>query len=288
MRTFTVAVLILVLVHIELPRVAQAINTESTLPHGSIIMMLGPCPAGFAESSALVGKFTLGTSTANGDVGTTGGSNSYTPAGTNGTAAFTPAGSNGTVSFTPAGSNTSGAYSEGAISWPAGVPTNASGAFSEGAISWPAGVPTTASVSAGTPAGTNGTVTVATTSGSLAGASSGAFSKIAGVNPGSAFTVGAETFTGSALAGHTHTMSWPAGVPTIAGGTFTQPTVSWPAGVPTIAAGSFTQPTFTGNAGTVPGETFTGQAGTVPAQAFSGTPATITPSYIKVIACVKN
>lgn len=65
-------------------------------------------------------------------------------------------------------------------------------------------------------------------------------------------TAAAQTFTGSSatssavsagtpagsngtVTGPAQVVSWPAGVPTIAAGSFTQPTVSWPAGVPTIS-----------------------------------------------------
>ncbi len=68
----------------------------------------------------------------------------------------------------------------------------------------------TSATSAGTPAGTNSTSTVATATGSKAGTSAGAFNTIGGVSPGSSFTVPAQTFTGSALATHTHTLT-PAG-----------------------------------------------------------------------------
>ncbi len=51
-------------------------------PTGGIILILsGSCPAGFAEEAGLSGKFVLGTVAANGDIGTTGGSDAITPAG---------------------------------------------------------------------------------------------------------------------------------------------------------------------------------------------------------------
>ena len=261
-----------------------------SLPSGVILPIVsGSCPAGTTENDSLAGVMLYGTTSANMDVGGTGGSNtvtpggtnstptlamnSYTPVGTNSTVSFTPAGTNATASFTPAGNN-----SAGTISWPAGVPTF-SGASD-----------TTSSVSAGTPAGTNGTATLSsvgtkmvTTSGTtfafttLAGTASAASANI---------TVPAETFTGAALAGHTHTVT-PTG------------TVAWPAGVPTVTAD-----TFSGNAGTVPGETFTGTSGTVPAQTFTGQAATLTGSvsapvfsgtpldnrsaFVKVIFCQTN
>lgn len=67
------------------------------LPAGAIILIVaGSCPAGYTEATELNGKTILGTLTANGDVGTTGGADTITPAGTN--------------------------------AWPAGVPTNSGGA----------------------------------------------------------------------------------------------------------------------------------------------------------------
>jgi len=61
----------------------QSSVTNSSLPRGAIILMQEACPAGFTELSALNGKMPLGTLVANGDVGTTGGSSSITPTGTN-------------------------------------------------------------------------------------------------------------------------------------------------------------------------------------------------------------
>ncbi len=194
----------------------------------------GTCPVGYSEVSS-TGSYVLFTSSGNGDAGTTGGSNSYTPAG-----------SNGTVSFTPAGTNSAPAFTGTPGTVPAQVFTGASD--------------TTSAVSAGTPGGTNGTATVATVTGSKAGTSAGAFSTIGGVSPGSSFTVPAETFTGSALATHTHTVT-----PTGTNGT-----------------ASFTP------AGTVAAPTFTGNSGTVSAQTFSGTPATIQPTFVKLIGCKKT
>jgi hypothetical protein len=129
-------------------------------------------------------------------------------------------------------------------------------------------------VSAGTPAGTNSAPTFT----------------------GSSTTVGAQTFTGSAVtsgagSAHTHTLSWPAGVPTNGTVSFTPAGTNgtasftpagsnaWPAGVPA----------FSGGAGTVPAQTFTGSAlgthshtltpgGTNSAPAFTGNAAVLTGS----------
>jgi hypothetical protein len=294
------------------------------IPSGMVAFLLTEtCPAGWTEQ-ALGGDYLLLTVAANGDVGSTGGSTSYTPSGTNGTASFTPAGSNGTAAFTPSGT----------IAWPGGVPaiaagtftqpviaagtftqpTIAAGTFTQPTIAWPTPVPTftgtsnqtTSSTSGGTPAGTNAaTATSGNCAATNIAAGTGSTTACKATAPN--LTVPAETFSGSSLAGHTHTLTpagtvaWPTGgssVPVasagafsegaisggafsegaISGGAFIEGAITWPAGVPA----------FSGSGGTVPGETFTGTPGTVPAEAFSGTPATIQPTYVKVIACSKN
>lgn len=75
---------------------ALQISSASGLPSGAIVMIAsGACPAGFSEDDSLAGAYLLGTSTANADVGTTGGSSSYTPAGSVSAPTFT--GTPGTV-----------------------------------------------------------------------------------------------------------------------------------------------------------------------------------------------
>lgn len=57
---------------------------------GQITFILsGSCPIGFSEATELNGLTVIGTTVANGDVGTTGGSNSLTPAGTISAPTFT-------------------------------------------------------------------------------------------------------------------------------------------------------------------------------------------------------
>ena len=254
----------------------------------------GACPSGWSEDDTFTGLMMLATTTVAGDVGTTGGTTSFTPAGTISTPTFT--GASDTTSSnsagTPAGTNTSGALAEGAISWPAGVPTNASGAFTEGAISWPVGVPTFAGNALGThqhelPFQDVSSTVVRNISSATFG--TGTSRAAIGTVTMTANTTSAAVALSQAVSAGTPsgTISWPAGVPTIAAGTFTQPTISWPAGVPTIAAGTFTQPTFTGSA--LAGHTHTvTPTGTVSTPTFSGTPATITVPFIKVIWCSKN
>src|SRR5262249_53816600 len=68
------------------------------MPTGFIIMLLsGTCPTGWSEVAALNGRTLIGTLAANGDVGTTGGSDTMTPAVAN--PAFTPGGTNSAPTF---------------------------------------------------------------------------------------------------------------------------------------------------------------------------------------------
>lgn len=65
-------------------------SANGGMPSGAIVMVnSGSCPSGYTEESSFSGLYALGTTTANGDVGTTGGSSSYTPAGTNSAPTFT-------------------------------------------------------------------------------------------------------------------------------------------------------------------------------------------------------
>jgi len=58
---------------------ASTSGQGAALPSGAIVLILsGTCPAGFTQETALNGRFVLGTVAANGDVGTTGGSDSIT------------------------------------------------------------------------------------------------------------------------------------------------------------------------------------------------------------------
>lgn len=66
-----------------------AADLSAAVPSGLIMLSLSACPSGYTEVTALSGKFALGTLAAAGDVGGTGGSTSYTPAGTNSVPAFT-------------------------------------------------------------------------------------------------------------------------------------------------------------------------------------------------------
>lgn len=264
-----------------------AIGWNGGMPAGAIMFLAsGTCPASWTEVAGLSGKMIRGTVAASGNVGQTGGSDTYTPAGTISALTFT-----GT------------AWSAPAVAWPAGVPTaatesththsvtaagtNGTGTVTPlGTIAWPAGVPTNAAITAGTPAGTNG---ASATTGNCAATNvaigTGATNACKATAPNLA--VSAQIFTGSALGTHTHTVSWPAGVPTLAGsssvtsaevftgspvtsaaGSAHTHTLSWPAGVPTL--GAFTP------------------AGTVATPSLTGTQATVVPAYLNLIGCQKN
>jgi hypothetical protein len=63
---------------------------SGSLPAGAIVMIAsGTCPSGFVEETSLSARMPLGTLAANSDVGTTGGADDITPAGTVSQPAFT-------------------------------------------------------------------------------------------------------------------------------------------------------------------------------------------------------
>ena len=232
----------------------------AAVPSGMIAFIAtGPCPSGWTENDAMTGYNVLVTSTANSDIGTHGPSTLTASAQT-----FTGTASQSTSAVsagTPAGTNAMGGFAEGAISWPANPPT-----FS-GTLG------TTSAVSAGTPSGTNSSPSVTvTTAGYASSTTNYSFNKWNGTTLTSgttSVTIPAETFTGVAMATHTHTLT-PTG------------TIAYPANVPVIGAGTFTQPTFTGALMSTHSHTFTA-TGTNGSSTVSGTPA-----YFKVIACQKN
>lgn len=84
----------------------------SALPSGLIVFLAsGTCPAGYTEVSGLDGRMPLGTVAANANVGTTGGSDTLTPAGTNSAPTFT-----GTLaSLTHTGANVTSAFTGSAL-----------------------------------------------------------------------------------------------------------------------------------------------------------------------------
>lgn len=122
------------------------------LPSGLLVFITsGTCPTGFTEDVTLDGKTIIITTTAHGDVGTTGGVDSITPAGSVSQPIFT---GNAVDS-----SLVSGGTPSGTIAWPGSVPTSSTytattanrGSGSNAAvtgptswtptITWPAAVP---------------------------------------------------------------------------------------------------------------------------------------------------
>lgn len=213
------------------------------LTSGLLVMILsGTCPIGFTEVSALNGKLLKGTLSANGDVGTTGGSATLTPSGTVSTPTFTGT-SNQTTSATsagtPAGTNATGTVTpSGTLSWPAGVPTFTGSALASHSHELPFQIPSTTTTRqiavaafgtgtsrAATAVSATGTANttsaaVALTQGVSAGTPSGTIAWPAGIPTfsGSSSTTSAEVFSGSAMSTHTHTLT-PAG--TVSQSTFT-------------------------------------------------------------------
>ena len=150
----------------------------NTIQPGQIILLTsGTCAAGWTEVSALNGVFLQGTIAANGDVGTSGGHATITPTGTVSTPTFT--GSAGTVpaetftgsalgththTVTPTGTNAATATTGNCAATQAkGTSTSSACSSTAPNLTVPAETftgtqDTSSAVSAGTPAGTNGTV----------------------------------------------------------------------------------------------------------------------------------
>ena len=156
-----------------------AIKWVSPVPVGGIMMILsGTCPAGYAEAIELNGLTIVGTLAANGDVGTTGGSDTITPSGSINAQAFTGNSMAGhSHTFTGVGLST----------------------HSHGVGTYAASTPNFTGVALGTHSHGAGT-----------------FSAAAQTFTGSAGTVPAQTFTGSAGTIPAETITWPLGVPSAA------------------------------------------------------------------------
>ncbi len=157
------------------------------VPSGSIVFRTsGTCPTGWTEVSALSGKTLLGTVNANGDVGTTGGSDSVTPT-------FT-----GSSSVTSAAVFTGSSATSSAVS--AGVPAGTNASVSITPLGTNAATATTGNCAATNLAiGTGATTACKATAPNL--------TVPAETFTGSSTTVGAQTFTGAALGTHTHTLT---------------------------------------------------------------------------------
>jgi hypothetical protein len=73
-------------------RVGAPVEAQSggeVFTDGIVFLKAGSCPAGYVEDTDVSGRTILGTLNANGNVGTTGGSDNITPAGTNSAPTFT-------------------------------------------------------------------------------------------------------------------------------------------------------------------------------------------------------
>lgn len=255
----------------------------------------GTCPSGFAEDATLDGKTLFGTLAAHGDVGTTGGSDSITPAGSI-SASFT-----GTPGIVPAetisGSDAavSAGTPNGSVSWPANPPTFAGNAGTVPAetISWPAGVPTFAGTALGTHSHELPFIKAAGGTAALFMLASSVFGTGTSRAPESTITPTASTTSAAVLKSQAitagtpaGTVAWPAGVPTNGTVSFTPAgTVSWPASVPTFAGtalGTHSHGVGTLTNGTV---NFT-PAGSVNAS-FTGTGFDNRSAFTRVIFCKK-
>ena len=169
--------------------------------HVIVFIKVGTCPTGWTEDDSLAGYNVVVTSTANGDVGTSGASTLAAAAqiftGSSVTSGATSAG-------TPAGTNTLGGFAEGAIAWPVNPPTY-SGTL--GTLAAPAHTHSiTQSAFTTTKFTVNSSGTAAYSGGGVVTTPSGSASST--------------TITGAPGG----TISWPVNVPTIGAGTFTQPT----------------------------------------------------------------
>lgn len=175
-------------------------GSSGGVPSGAIIFVdSGSCPAGYTEESALSGQMLRGTVAANADVGTTGGSNSITPAGSVGAPTFT--GSTGTV---PAET----------ISWPASVPAFTGTAGTTGTATFTATGTKMTTSGSGTASVTNIGGTTITTASQNVGSHSHSFTPAGTIawpasvpaNSTASFTpagtVSAPAFTGTAFDPH--------------------------------------------------------------------------------------
>ena len=243
--------------------VCTAVNTWTTttagngVPVGALIFLdSGSCPTGWTEATALDGKTIIGTIAAHSDVGTTGGTDSVTPAGTNSAPTFTGNNvvSSAVTAGTPAGTNGTGTVTAtGTIAWPVGVPTAATEAAHKHDLPWQIPSTTTIRQIAVATFGTGSTQ--AATAVSAAGTANTTSAAVASSGAGSA---------------HTHVLSWPAGVPTFSG---TSATTS--------------AEVFTGSALATHTHTTTA-TGTNSAPVLTGTAFDNRSAFIKVIACRKS
>ena len=220
MRLLTLALILALLLQSNATynQLGKGSMQSGLIPTGTILFVdTGTCPTGYSELSS-TGNYVLFTSSGNGDAGTTGGSLSYTPAGTNGKF-LTPTGTNGTSTVTPLGTNNAPA------------------------ISWPAGVPTFAGSAMGTHLHGAGTLADATSGSTIKLFTASASGVSAATLSGSTAAVSAGTPAG--------TVAWPAGVPTHAAATFTGSSSTVAAQTFTGNSGTVPAETWTGTPATI-------------------------------------
>ena len=311
-----------------------------------LFIKAGSCPTGYTEDDTLATYNILVTTTAAGDVGTTGGSNSYTPAGSATVSALTAAaqaftGGTTTVPAETVNSLTAAAQTVSSLTAAAQtftgssttvpaetvnsltaaaqtftgssttVPAETVNSLTAAAQAFTGASDTTSATTGGTPAGTNGaTATTGNCAATNIAAGTGSTTACKATAPN--LTVPAETFTGSQLATHTHTVT-PTGTngTSAVTGTLNSTTVT-PLGANASSAvtGTLNSTTITplgtnaGSAvtgtmnssavtGTLNSTTITPLGANAPSAVtgtlgFAGTPATITTPYFKMIACEKN
>lgn len=264
-------------------------GSGSAVPSGSILAILsGTCPPTYTELTSLDGTFLFATTVANGNVGTTGGSNSVTPTGTVTAPTFTGNSVNTSLitAGTPAGTNATGTVTATGtintptITWPVGVPTNsnesshthsvtatgtnatgtvtATGTINTPVISWPAGVPTqsgTTAIFTGSALATHAhelpwQIPSTTTIRQIAIATFGTGTSRTATAVSAAGT--ANTTSAAVALSEAKSAGTPAGTNAVTDGA-----IAWPAGVPTS-----TSLTFTGSSATTSAQTFTGSAAT--------------------------
>lgn len=289
------------------------------VPTGAILLIVsGGCPTGFNEATELDGVTLIGTLSAHGDVGTTGGSDTITPTGTVSQPTFagnfvstssdtagTPAGTVSQPTFTGAALGTHlhgvGTYAASAPTFTGsvlgthlhGVGSYANTAITAGTpagtIAWPAGVPTFA----GSPFSDviNHTHSVNVGSANDISSTTGAGNFFAGTTS-SVVATAANPAGGVASITPAGTNSWPAGVPAFSGSalgthnhTFSGSSEAVSAGTP---GGTNSAPALSGSseaisagtpAGTVSQPTFSGSALAAHAHSVTATGSVSQPTF---------
>lgn len=238
-------------------------SEDGGVPAGLITMSLTTCPSGWSEATELNGVMVRGTLAANGDVGTTGGSDSITPAGTINTQTFTGAGL-GThlhgVGTYANGNESAHTHGGPTVSWPVGVPTNAAEAVHTHTYTE-------------VPNHVHPYCSQTSTSGSISSYEHGTIDTSSAATECSMLTNnpsgGVASGTTAAGSSHNHVISWPAGVPTNGA----------------TGAGAAHTHTPSGSSEAVSAGT---PAGTIQQAALTGTAFDNRPAFLKVIFCKKD